>query len=244
MGAAGDSVTTAFDVDQTGVLQDNPLFSWSTGSSPAVDSQYTRLLAKNKALKGHTYNVAKFGATMSALKGQMKSLAASKVAYATILMGDNDLCTTTIANMTPLTTFRSEFQSALKYFFQHDPKAHVFVSSLNNVYRLWQLLHNNSSAEYAWTTLAATVLGHGACQSMLNPANTAAQRQTVLNREKAYNAVLAAVCKSFAGCRWDNGATFNSKFTAADISTVDYISPSVQGQKDIAAASWKQTYWG
>jgi hypothetical protein len=90
-------------------------------------------------------------------------------------MGDNDLCSTTVANMTPVTTFRSEFHTALKYFFQHDPKSHVFVSSLNNVYRLWQLLHNNVSAQYAWTTLASAVLGHGACQSMLNPTNTAAQ---------------------------------------------------------------------
>lgn len=66
----------------------------------------------------------------------------------------------------------------------------------------------------------------------------------VLNREKAYNGVLAAVCKSFPACRWDNLATFNSKFSTAGISTVDYISPSVLGQKDIAAKSWKQTYWG
>jgi hypothetical protein len=80
MGAAGDSVTTAFDVDQSGALKDNPLYSWSTGSDPSVDSQYSRILAKNRAIKGHAYNVAKFGATMSGLLGQLKTLASHKVA--------------------------------------------------------------------------------------------------------------------------------------------------------------------
>ena len=244
MGAAGDSVTTAFDVNGTGLLKDNPQYSWSTGSIAAVDSEYSRILAKNKAIKGHTYDVAKFGAMMSALQGQMKALASHKVEYATVLMGDNDVCTTTTANMTPVASFRSQFQSALKYFFAHDAKAHVFVSSLNNVYRLWQLFHNNPTAENAWGALATAFLGHGACQSMLSPSNTAGQRMMVLNRERAYNSALAAVCKTFANCRWDNNATFNSKFTTADISTVDYISPSEQGQKDIAAACWKQGYWG
>jgi len=237
IGSAGDSITRAFDVDGHHLLQDDPADSWSTGASPLVDSQYLQILAKNGRIKGHMFNAARSGASMSALDGQLRTLAGDKVAYATVLMGDNDVCTSSIQAMTPVSTFKAEFRQSLHDFFARDAKAHLFVSSILNVYRLWQLLHTNKTAEAIWSYASI-------CQSMLNPNNTAKQRAEVVAREVAFNSVLKAQCAVYANCRWDGDATFNSPFTVADVSAVDYFHPSPIGQKDLAAVTWLHSYWG
>jgi hypothetical protein len=79
---------------------------------------------------------------------------------------------------------------------------------------------------------------------MLGNDVTQAQRQHLLNLEETFNSILATTCGEYANCRWDNNATFNYQFTAADISTVDYFHPSVTGQCDLAAVTWNASYWG
>src|SRR5579859_3386945 len=228
MASTGDSITLCFDSTSSGCfLSDCPQYSWSTGYSTTVNSQYQRILAVNSAISGHEYNDAKTGAKMSALDGQLKSAASQGVQYATVLMGANDVCTSSISTMTPTASLQSEFQTALSDFFAADPHATVFVSSIPNVYQLWQLLHTNFSAEATWTLF-------GICQSMLSLSNSSAQRQQVLTQEESDNAALHTVCATFAGCRWDNLATFDYSFTTADVSTVDYFHPSLTGQNTLA----------
>src|SRR5262249_15573614 len=95
--STGDSITRAFDVTWSGcVLKDCPQYSWSTGINTTVDSQYQRILAVNPLINGQDFNFAHTGATMADLDGQLKSAAAAGVQYATVLMGANDLCTSSI----------------------------------------------------------------------------------------------------------------------------------------------------
>jgi lysophospholipase L1-like esterase len=237
MASTGDSITRGFDATFSGCfISDCPQDSWSTGTSSAVTSQYQRVLAANPGISGHAYNDAKTGAKMNALDGQLATAAGQGVQYATVLMGANDVCTSSIATMTPTATLQSEFQAALTDFFTADPSASVFVSSIPNVYQLWQLLHTNSAAQSTWSLF-------GICQSMLARSNTDAQRQQVLNQEQADNAAEQAVCAAFAGCRWDNLATFNYAFTTKDVSTVDYFHPSLAGQNSLASVTWGAAYW-
>ena len=237
MASTGDSITRAFDSTSNGCfLSDCPQYSWSTGYNSTVNSQYQRILAANSAISGHEYNDAKTGAQMSALDGQLKSAASQGVQYATVLMGANDVCTSSISTMTPTATFQSEFRTALSDFFAADPSASVFVSSIPNIYQLWQLLHNNWSAESTWYSFKI-------CQSMLSPYNTDAQRQQVLSQEEADNTALQTVCAQYANCRWDNLATFNYSFTTKDVSTVDYFHPSLTGQNTLAGITWGASYW-
>lgn len=237
MASAGDSITRAYDTTASGCfLSDCPQYSWSTGYNSTVNSQYQRILAANPGISGHEYNDAQTGAKMSALDGQLKNAAAQGVQYATVLMGANDVCTSSISTMTPTATLQSEFQTALSDFFAADPNASVFVSSIPNVYQLWQLLHNNWSAESTWSSF-------GICQSMLSSSNTEAQRQTVLTQEENDNSAEQAVCASFANCKWDNLATFNYSFTTKDVSTVDYFHPSLTGQNSLAGVTWGASYW-
>ena len=239
MASTGDSITRAFDMSiwPWCLLTDCPAYSWSTGNSSSINSQYRRILAKNPAISGHAYNDARTGANMSELDGQLVTAAGQSVQYVTVLMGANDVCASSQASMTPTATFQSEFEKALTDFFAHDPGARVYVSSIPNIYWFWSVLHTNASARSAWQT-------YGICQSMLSPNNTEPDRQNVVTRETADNQALATVCAGFANCRWDNLAGYNFKFPASDISTIDYFHPNRTGQNDIAAVTWSASYWG
>ena len=237
MAAAGDSITRAFDANSTCLLRDCPQLSWSTGTDPSVNSQYSRLLALNPSLAGHQYNVAKSGATMSDLVGQMRAAGTNHIDYVTVMMGANDLCTSSAATMTPTQTFATQFGTALANYFYYNPGGHVFVSSIPDLYQLWVLMHTNSNATLVWRLFKL-------CQSMLAASNTDADRQKVVAQESVDNQVLGYVCtKYFANCLWDQGASFNVKFAVADVSTVDYFHPSVTGQAHLAATTWTAGYW-
>lgn len=234
MASTGDSITRAFDVGWCCVLQDAPRYSWSTGTS--VNSHYLRLSRFDPKIVGHAYNDARSGARMNALAGQLSAAASQRADYVTILMGANDVCTSSPATMTPTATFKSQFAAAMTQFTQARPNARVFVSSIPNIYQLWAVLHTNWLATTAWSTF-------NICQSMLSSSNTETERQQVLAQEMADNAALAEVCAQFTQCRWDRNATFNFAFSASDVSTVDYFHPSVQGQSRLAAVTWAAGYW-
>jgi len=241
MASTGDSITRGFDATWSGcVLRDCAQYSWSTGIDPAVDSQYQRIVALNPAMSGQGFNFARTGATMADLDGQLKLAAAQGVQYVTVLMGANDLCTSSIATMTPTATFKARLDTALIDFYTADRGAHLYLSSLPNVFQLWSVLHTNATAQKIWSSFHI-------CQSMLSPSNTDAQRQHVLAQEQAYNNVLATECARAAAagvdCHWDNLAGYSFAFTAADVSPIDFFHPSVAGQNAIAALTWSAGYW-
>lgn len=234
--ATGDSITQAFDVNWSGVLQDSPADSWSTGTASSVDSEYQRVLAANSAVSGHEHNDAVSGATMSDLDGQVKTAASQGVQYLTVEMGANDLCTSSVGSMTPTVAFQSEFRQALTDFTNADPGAHVFVASIPNIYQLWQDEHTNFIAELEWNAF-------GICSDMLRVTASSAQRQQIVQQEQADNQALANVCAGFSQCLFDNDAVYNFKFTSSDVSNVDYFHPSVSGQAALASVAWAAGYW-
>jgi lysophospholipase L1-like esterase len=242
MAALGDSITQAYDsLGPAGFLMSEPQLSWSTGYAGAkqVNSQYLRLLAVDPKIKGHEHNDSAVGAPVSGLESQVKKAIAQKAQYVTILIGANDVCTHTISGMTSVATFTKTFTSDLASLMKGLPKgAHVYVASIPNLLHLWTILHNNPSAENAWA-----FDGGKLCRSMLLASNTPADRQKVLNREKAFNSALAAACKKYAACRWDKLAVFNFKFTPGDVNTLDYYHPSVTGQNRLAAITWASSWW-
>ena len=170
--------------------------SWSTGSDPAIDSHYQRLQTAAPAIVGHVYNDARSGTKMSDLVGQLQAAGGQRVDYLTVLMGANDLCTPTVASMTPTATFGAQFDQALSGFLAADPQAHVLVSSIPDLFRLWDTMRSNPAAGFFWA------LGR-ICQSMLSPTATAVDRQAVIAQEQADNGVLASVCARFPHCRYD-----------------------------------------
>lgn len=237
MASTGDSITRAFDSNPDCLFKDCPQYSWSTGDSSLVLSQYRRLLALNPGISGQNYSLAKTGAKVADLPSQLAYSGYFKADYVTVLIGANDLCTSSAATMTPTATFLNNFYTALSYYFYYNPGGHVFVSSIPDILQLWTTMHTNQNALNAWALFKI-------CQSMLSASNTDVDRQAVVQQEAVDNYILANVCAVFPNCRWDNYATYVFKFPAADVSTIDYFHPNLLGQNDLAAVSWKASSWG
>lgn len=234
MASLGDSITRAFNTSWFPFI-DAPANSWSTGTSPTVNSLYLRIKTLNPNITGKNYNYAVSGAKMAGLTGQVAKVPTT-IEYVTILMGANDVCTSSEASMTPVETFRSQFQSALASLTARAPNARIYVVSIPDIYRLWDLFKNNASARSRWST-------YRICQSMLaNPTSTAQadvdRRARVRQRNIDFNLQLAQVCALYAKCRFDGNVTFYTAFVASDVSTRDYFHPSLAGQAKLALVVW------
>lgn len=237
--AVGDSITTAFGTGAT-PLANAPENSWSSGSSARIASQYRRILTKNLGISGNHQNLAEIGADMADMRKQMNQAARSGAEYVTVLLGANDACRGSLASMTPVKTFRNQFATGLRTFFESAPSSRVFVASIPDVNRLWKIHRNNSQARTVWRLFRI-------CQSLLaNPTSNApsdvARRKLVRKRVIAYNRQLARVCARFPRCRFDGNAVFRFRFKPKHVSSFDFFHPSLAGQRKLAVRTWKKTF--
>jgi lysophospholipase L1-like esterase len=238
--ATGDSITQAYDADSLFPPGARPQYSWSTGSSSAVNSIYLRILAANPAIAGHAFNDSATGANMIDLTGQVTNAIAQHAQEVTILLGANDVCTSSVATMTSVTDFRSQFAAGMRKLSLGLPNARIYIVSIPSVYRLWSVLKGNSAARSVWSSFQI-------CQSMLaNPLSTATtdvnRRATVLQRETDFNTQLKQVCARYVHCRFDGNAVFNYPYVAADANTLDYFHPSITGQATLASVAWSHGF--
>jgi hypothetical protein len=236
MAAIGDSITRAYDVCCS--YGDHPGQSWSTGATSydGIASHYERIKQLNPAITGHAANDAVTGAKMAAAANQAAQAVSQHARYVTVLLGANDLCTASPDTMTPTDTFRAQFSQAMATLLAPGQDRYVFVSSIPNIYQLWEVLHGNSVARWVWANFHI-------CQSMLGATRTETQRQLVVARERAFNQVLADGCRAYARCRWDNWAVYNYQFSASQVSTLDYFHPSLSGQAALARVTWAASWW-
>jgi len=237
--AAGDSITRGYNTG-TVPFTDQPGNSWSTGTRSSVRSHYLRILDAEPAISGRSFNEAVSGAKMRDLDAQVSVIIDRAVAYITILVGANDLCTPTVGGMTSLETFRTELEEAMAALSAGSPRARIYVVSIPNVYRLWAISKDDVLARFSWRVFDI-------CQSLLeDPRSTdtddIARRRAVRQRTIAFNAVLEQVCALYIHCRFDGRALFDDPFTSEDVSRRDYFHPSLQGQKRIAQVTWAATF--
>ena len=155
-------------------------------------------------------------------------------------MGANDARRFTEADMTPASTFQGEFQAAMTSLTTGLPDAKVFVGSIPDVWRIWEIGKDSPSAVAAWASFPI-------CNSLLaNPTSTAQadvdRRARVRQRIIDFNSALATVCASFGNCKFDNNAIFDHQWVSSEISTVDYIHPNVTGQANLAALTYAAGY--
>jgi lysophospholipase L1-like esterase len=239
MAAIGDSITRATDVCCW--YGDHPAQSWSTGGGvfDGIRSHYERIRAVQPAITGRNFNDARAGAKMRDAPGQAQVAVGQGAHYVTILMGANDACTRSISTMTSVADFRAQFTTTMSILATGLPAgSHVFVSSIPDVYHLWALFRNDPVAQIVWAVA-------GICQSLLSPANTEQDRQTVRARVQAFNQVLAEVCGQYVLlCRFDDLAVFNYPFTRGHVSRLDYFHPSLSGQATLASITWSRSWWG
>ncbi|MFC6081179.1 SGNH/GDSL hydrolase family protein [Sphaerisporangium aureirubrum] len=232
MASMGDSITRGFNA--CGFYVDCTARSWSTGSTSSVNSHATRIRAVNPSLT--THNDARSGAVVADMAGQAQQAVSQGVGYVTILIGANDACASSESGMTSVADFESRFRAAMSTIVGGLPNAAVFVASIPDIKRLWEVGKDSSSARTAWALLSI-------CQSMLaRPRSTdqadVQRRDRVRQRVADYNAVLSRVCAEQANCRYDGGAVFNFPFTLSHMSTWDYFHPNSTGQRLLAEVTY------
>lgn len=160
-----------------------------------------------------------------------------------MLMGANDACASSEAAMTSVSSFEASFRAAMTTLASASKPPKVFVASIPDIYRLYEVGKGSSSARTAWSTFSI-------CQSMLaRPTSTdpadEERRQRLRDRVIAYNAVLEQVCsvEHATICRYDGGAEFGYPFTLDQLSTWDYFHPNLAGQTVLAETTSQQSYW-
>jgi len=238
MAALGDSITRGFNA--CGWYLSCTSRSWSTGSYQSVDSHYRRILATNPAIQGHQFNNSSNGAKVSDLNRQAQLAVSQQVEYVTILIGANDACTSTESGMTSVAAFEDRFRTAMTTLNDGLKKSSIFVASIPDIKRLWEIGRNSFAARTAWS------LGN-TCQSMLaNPQSTATadveRRNRVQQRVIDYNVVLAEVCAEYRRCRFDDNAVFSYRFTLSHVSQWDYFHPNTAGQAVLADVTYNAGY--
>jgi lysophospholipase L1-like esterase len=239
MASLGDSITRGFNA--SGWFSDWPSRSWSTGTYSTVKSHYSRLLAVSPGISGRAYNDARTGAKMGELATQAAKARTQAAQYVTILMGANDACTDTEAQMTAVGTFRTQFANGMETLAAQTTPPKVLVASIPDLQRLWSVGKGSSSARSAWSA-------YGICQSMLaNPTSTQQadvdRRARVRQRVVDYNTQLQEVCAAYAFCKYDGGTVFGYPFTLSQLSGWDYFHPNTAGQAVLASETWKAGFW-
>lgn len=235
MAALGDSISQAADVCCW--YGDHPADSWSTGPAgwDGVYSHYERIRDTINP-KVIAYNDSRDRAKARDLQSQATAAVSQKAEYVTVLIGANDLCTSSPTTMTSEEDFRAQIRAGLQTLAAGLPRARIFLSSIPNIYQLWSVLHTSSAAQFVWT--AGDI-----CQSMLSTTNTEQTRVDVQTHETRLNAVLDQECALVPTCRFDNHAVYNYHFAAGDVSYLDYFHPSLRGQTNLAQLTWSNSWW-
>ncbi|OKK08081.1 hypothetical protein AMK26_03345 [Streptomyces sp. CB03234] len=231
--AVGDSITRGFDA--CGLLADCPEASWATGTDVRVNSLARRLLGPS-ALPARSWNLARSGARVAELPGQMAKAAAKKPGLVTVMVGANDACRDSAELMTPVSDFRGAFEEALRELREVSPKSQVYVASVPDLKRLWSTGRGSPLGREVWKL--------GVCASMLGDADdlgvaAGERREEVYERVVAYNEVLRDVCAEDRLCRYDGGAVFDHRFTGAQLSRWDWFHPSRNGQERLAEIAYR-----
>ncbi|SEH01963.1 Lysophospholipase L1 [Nonomuraea solani] len=239
MAALGDSISTGFN--SCGFYVSCVSRSWSSGDNGEVSSHYLRLSKLSGTLHKHNRNFAVPGSTSADLLGQVKQAVAAKADYVTILIGALDACVSTEQAMTPVATYRRRMESALAELRAGMPRARVFLASIPDLRRLWQVGRSNPLARTFWSVGRI-------CQSLLaKPTSTRAadteRRDRVRARVIAYNRAAAEVCAAYGpACRTDGGAVFAYPFTLSHLSKWDYFHPNIAGQRALADQTFKHGF--
>lgn len=230
LGVIGDSISIGVNVRLSGP---DSASSWSAGTDSSVASIRRRIeAAQGGAIASHF--AARSGASSTTIVSQANSAVASGADTVTMLLGANDACKPSVSMMTPVSIYRSRVSDALDILEAANIK--VVVASVPSLMELYETGRDSSRARYMWNRYAI-------CASMLaDPTSTSAadveRRAAVERRVQEFNSVLAAECVSRSGCAYDNGAVYGVQTGMADLSSLDYFHPSVNGQNKIAAAVW------
>ena len=226
--ALGDSISVGFAA--CGSPSPCEEESWATGTDPRVASLRQRLAGVDGEGAGEEplgANLAVPGARAADLAAQAAQVDLPGPGLVTVMVGANDVCTSSAATMTPPAAFRASIDAALAQVRSRAPQASVLVTSVPDVVAVAAGLEGEAVARATWARTRA-------CRSVLDGAAPAevSQRVDDLDRE------LVEACAAVEGCTHDGGAVSAWRPALDDLSEVDAFHPSVTGQAQLAEALW------
>lgn len=205
--------------------------SWATGTNPAVNSLYRRLLAHNPSIRGHNVNLAEPGGTVTMMVREAHEalLLRPKPDLIVIQVMDNDMVCPAAAS--DLAAFRVKFVSALSVITKGAPNASIFVVS-----------QFGSPALYANSLTVAERQsvggGTGPCDFLDPTGKIVPGKITALDTAiHGYEAQLGAGCKIVPNCRYDGGA-LGRIVDRREYYSNDLNHLSVMGHAKEAAVAW------
>jgi len=239
----GTSTAAGWGAEPEHPFANAPRDSWATGTNPAVQSIYLRILALNPAIKGHAFTFAGgegapegAGKELDDFANAVRETLRLKVKPELVLIEVIDRalnCDGTTER--DFAGYRGRFGESLQTLAQGLPKARIvlisqwgsFASYVNYLNGLDQAARQknagNKPCQLAGTPTGAVV------------ASRVAYAMRIVAGEEAQ---LDAACAQLANCRHDGGAASRLTVSAADMSKFRFT-PTIQGQAKLAAAEWK-----
>ena len=203
--------------------------SWATGTNPAVNSVYLRILAKNPRIDGHNINLAQGGATVRELQRQAEQAVSLKPDLVLIQIMDNDMVCP--ATRSDYTRFGAGLAIALETLARGLPNSNIFVVS-----------QFGSPPSYVRSLSRAerrAIGGTGPCDFADTTGKIIPAKAARLDRTThGYEAQLAARCKAIPHCRYDGGAFGRIVDKREHTSAGDRGHFSVKGHAKAAAVAW------
>lgn len=207
--------------------------SWVTGDTSAVQSIYSRILARNPAIRGNKFNLARGGADAAAMLLQArKAVTIKPTPELVVVQGiDHDITCDGIGHR----RFQVAFARVLDVLATGLPDARIFVGSqfgsvptyikaLTLKQRVNQRLRiSPGSGPCAFLDARGAAIPKGV-----------AYLEAVIHR---YEAAVATACKAVAACRYDGGA-FGRVVERPEYISWDVIHLSGRGQAKAAAVAW------
>ena len=147
-GTGSDDGGANLSVQDGGIGSPRVRNSWATGDWSGLNSylQRTRALPGGSGTTG--INLSANGANMrNNFVAQARSVPAG-TGLVMVQMGGNDLCRPTVAEMTPVATYRAELHEGLQWLQTNRPETLVTLHSVPDIYNLWYLRGAAHQGEY------------------------------------------------------------------------------------------------
>jgi lysophospholipase L1-like esterase len=196
---------------------------------------------------------AKSGSDMFDFPGQAAQSVSRKPSYVTVLMGHNDVCQNTFAEIPDESVFETKFREGMAKLKAGLPAgATVYVVGIVDIYRLWQVAADKRAlgivdCEVLWAT---SLLKWYPCATMLSPLIGAAGREYTRGRIIGFNAILKRVTEEYNSAPDSRhyyvftDAIFKYRFVESQVSDIDCFHPSASGQKELSRVTWSAGPFG
>jgi len=225
MAVCGDSISQAAAADN--LPHDAPWHSWATGDAllDVCVSHLERIRLAGVSCVG--YNHSWSGADSFNLAAQVANTVASGAEYVTILMGHNDVCANSTAEMTPVATFTQNYNDAIDTLQAGLPGAKILVLENIKMTRIYDVAKWDLTCQLRWA------LSTG-CNNVLKNGTT--QRNEANAQNIAYNSALRTLSAE-QGVFFDDDL-YELEFQLLHLSLFDCFHPNILFQNMIADASY------